>query len=127
MQDRFASRLPALASSRLPLSRAAIDRDYLTRTRDDLFEVLLAQSETRVLTLWKRKALMAGDSLALLTVADLPPETARTAEVLVYLGRTISDADDVPDGTPIVAAVVTDAVADLLDDGPESWGDLRKL
>jgi NAD+ diphosphatase len=127
MEDRFSSRLTALAASQLPLSRAAIDRDYLTRTRDDLFEVLLAQSETRVLTLWKRKALMAGDALALLSVADLPPETASTAEVLVYLGRTISDAVDVPDGTPIVAAVVTDAVADLLDDGPESWGDLRKL
>lgn len=127
MEVRFSSRLTALAASQLPLSRAAIDRDYLTRSRDDLFEVLLAQSETRVLTLWKRTALMAGDGLALLSVADLPPETASTAEVLVYLGRTISDADDVADGTPIVAAVVTDAVADLLDDGPESWGDLRTL
>src|SRR5690554_2764961 len=127
MQDRFSSRLTALAASQLPLSRAAIDRDYLTRTRDDLFEVLLAQSETRLLTLWKRKALMAGEALALLSVAELPPDTATTAEVLVYLGRTISDADDVPEGTPIVAAVVTDAVADLLDDGTESWGDLRKL
>src|SRR5690554_2953072 len=127
MQDRFASRLPALAASQLPLSRAAIDRDYLTRNRVDHFEVLLSQSETRVLPLWKRKALMAGDTLALLSVSDLPAETTRTAEVLVYLGRTIADAPDVVSGTPIVAAVVTDAVADILDDGPESWGDLRKL
>lgn len=127
MQDRFSPRLTALASSRLPLSRAAIDRDHLTRTREDLFEVLLAQSETRVLTLWNRKALMAGDAVALLAVRDLPPDTATTSEVLVYLGRTVADAHDVPEGTPIVAAVVTDAVADLLDDGPESWGDLRAL
>src|SRR5690554_3024366 len=127
MEDRFSSRLTALASSQLPLSRAAIDRDYLTRTRDDLFEVLLSQSETRVLTLWKRKALMAGDTVALLSVRDLPPDAASSAEVLVYLGRTITDSGDLPEGTPVVAAVVTDAVADLLDDGPESWGDLRKL
>jgi NAD+ diphosphatase len=132
MKDRLSSRLSALASSQLPLSRAAIDRDYLTRNRDDLFEVLLAQSETRVLTLWKRKALMAGDALALLSVGELPAEAMSSAEVLVYLGRTISDADGIADGTlpagtPIVAAVVTDAVADLLDDGPESWGDLRKI
>jgi NAD+ diphosphatase len=127
MQDRLPPRLSALATSQLPLSRNELDRDYLSRNRDDLFEVLMAQSETRVLLLWKRKALMTGGSLALLAVSELPPETTREAEVLVYLGRTIRDADDLPEGTPIVAAVVTDAVADLLDDGPESWGDLRKI
>jgi NAD+ diphosphatase len=127
MEDRFPPRLTALAAAQLPLSRHAVDRDYLARSREDLFEVLMAQSETRVLPLWRRKALMAGESLALLPVGELPPETTRTAEVLVYLGRTIADADDVPQGTPVVAAVVTDAVADLLDDGPESWGDLRKI
>jgi NAD+ diphosphatase len=127
MQDRFPPRLPALATAQLPLSRNELDRDYLARGREDLFEVLMAQSETRVLTLWKRKALMNGGSLALLPVADLPADTTRTAEVLVYLGRTISEADGIAEGTPVVAAVVTDAVADLLDDGPESWGDLRKI
>ena len=127
MEDRFPPRLSALATSQLPLSRNELDRDYLARNRADLFEVLMTQSETRVLPLWKRKALMVGGSLALLPVGDLPPETTRTAEVLVYLGRTISDTDDLPEGTPIVAAVVTDAVAGLLDDGPESWGDLRKI
>ncbi|MHA6668960.1 NAD(+) diphosphatase [Homoserinimonas sp. A447] len=127
MEDRFPPRLHALATSQLPLSRNELDRDYLSRSRADLFEVLMAQSETRVLPLWKRKALMAGGSLALLSVGDLPPKTTRTAEVLVYLGRTITDSADLPEGTPIVAAVVTDAVAGLLDDGPESWGDLRKI
>ncbi|MHA6695779.1 NAD(+) diphosphatase [Homoserinimonas sp. A520] len=127
MEDRFPPRLHALATSQLPLSRNELDRDYLSRSRADLFEVLMAQSETRVLPLWKRKALMAGGSLALLSVGDLPPKTTRTAEVLVYLGRTITDSADLPEGTPIVAAVVTDAVAGLLDDGPESWGDLRTI
>jgi NAD+ diphosphatase len=127
MEDRLPPRLSALATSQLPLSRNELDRDYLSRNRDDLFEVLMAQSETRVLPLWKRKALMSGGSLALLSVGDLPPETTRTAEVLVYLGRTITESDDLPEGTPIVAVVVTDAVADFLDNGPESWGDLRKI
>ncbi|MEX1077667.1 MAG: NAD(+) diphosphatase [Homoserinimonas sp.] len=127
MEDRFPPRLTALATTQLPLSRNELDRDYLARGRDDLFEVLMAQSETRVLTLWKRTALMAGDSLALLSVRDLPAAATSSAEVLVYLGRTITDSDDVPGGTPIVAAVVSDAVADLLDDGPESWGDLRRI
>jgi NAD+ diphosphatase len=120
-----------LTLSQLPLARQQLDRDHLSRSRDDLFEVLFAQSETRVLPLFKRAALLSGRgrgaSLALLRVDQLPPETARTAELLVYLGRTIAEADDLPVGTPIVAAVVSDAVADLLDDGPDSWGDLRKI
>ncbi len=131
MHDRTPSRLPALSLSQLPLARHQLDRDYLTRSRDDLFEVLLAQSETRVLPLCKRAALLSGSehgsSLALLRVDELPPEAARTAELLVYLGRTIVDADHLPIGTPIVAAVVSDAVAGILADGPDSWGDLRVI
>lgn len=127
MEDRFPPQLPTLPAARLPLSRHELDRDYLARNRDDLFEVLLSQSETRVLPLWRRKALVTDGSLALLSVADLPPEATRTADVLVYLGRTTADSDDVPSGTPIVTAVVTDVVAEILDDGPGAWGDLRAV
>lgn len=125
MVDRNYSRLPAMSVSQLPLARHQLDRDHTTRSRDDLFEVLLAQSETRVLLLFRGGALLTGSALALLRVSELPPETARTAEMLVYLGRTIIDADDLPEATPIVAMVVTEAVAEVLDAGPGSWGDLR--
>lgn len=125
MEDRFPPPLPALATWQLPLSRSRLDRDYLTRQQDDLFEVLLAQKETRVLPLWKGTALMSQGGLSLLSVRDLPPDAVGTAELMVYLGRTVGDDGDLPDGTPIVAMVVADAVADALDAGPDSWGSLR--
>lgn len=129
MDHPFLSRpqLPALSPAQLPLSRQDVDRDYLARSREDLFEVLLADSTTRVLPLWKSTALMADGSIALLPLGGLPADAIPTAEVLVYLGRTLTDSGDLPAGTPILTAVVTDAVADLLDDGPDSWGNLRAI
>lgn len=111
----------------LPLARHDLDRDYLARSRTDLFEVLFSERSTRVLPLWKNTALLSQGSLALLSVEELPPETLSTAEVVVYLGRTLTATDTEPAGTPIIAAVVTDAAADLLDDGPDSWGNLRAI
>lgn len=121
------SSLTALSAAQLPLSRHDLDRDYLARGREDLFEVLLADSSTRVLPLWKATALMAQGSIALLPVSALPADAIPTAEVLVYLGRTLHGDGSVPAGTPILTAVVTDAVADILDDGPDSWGNLRAI
>ena len=38
-------------TDRLPLARQAVDRDYLTRARPDLYDELLADPATRVLAL----------------------------------------------------------------------------
>ncbi len=59
-------------TSRLPLSRSAIDRDYQARTHEDLFTTLWADPATRLVVLWRGQALLGeGDALALVPVAEL--------------------------------------------------------
>jgi NAD+ diphosphatase len=109
---------------RLPLSRYDLDRDYLLRERENLFDELFADPTTRVLVLMGGQALLAGPT----TLALVKPNVVPDAEVLIYVGRTTVEADDAPAGTPIVAAVITDAGAVLDEFGAEGdWGDLRRL
>ena len=104
---------------RLPLSRYDIDRDYLTRERPDLFTELFADPTTRVLPLLSGSALLrAPTSLAL-----VPPAAIENYDLLVYLGRTTSATDTEPIGTPVVAAVLSDA-GHLAE---SDWGNLRQL
>ncbi|ROQ38427.1 NAD+ diphosphatase [Frondihabitans sp. PhB188] len=107
-------------SAKLPLSRHQIDRDYLARDDEELFARLLGDSATRVLPVWKGRALFRGDdALALLAPADVPA----TAH-FIYLG--LSTADDAPEpvGTPILAAILTDEQAEAVASADE-WGNLR--
>lgn len=110
-------------SARLPLSRAEIDRDHLTRVAG--VEPLLADPATRAVVLHEGRALLAHDE----ALAILP--AAGVAHVLaLYLGRATGDAPDLPAGTPVLALIVDDAQADALrslDGGPATWGDLRRL
>ncbi|WP_166874198.1 NAD(+) diphosphatase [Salinibacterium sp. ZJ450] len=107
-------------SARLPLSHFEIDRDYLARTRDTLFEELWQDPATRVLALWNGTApLDTPTSLRLLPATSVD----RTGE-LVYLGRVTSATATEPVGTPVVATVITDEQAANL--GTE-WGNLRAL
>lgn len=117
------SQLPSL--SRLPLSRHGLDRDYLSRTRPDLFDELAADSATRFLLLWQGKALMAdaADPRLALVGQDAVP----SRELWLYLGRTLADADGEPAGTAIVAAVLDDAAAATVSDDPDRWGNLRTI
>jgi NAD+ diphosphatase len=104
---------------RLPLARFDIDRDYLARENPALFDELFADDSTRVILLMGGTALLtARGALAL-----LPPHAVPDAETLVYLGRTTTSSDDAPVGTPIVAAIVTDAAHYSEAD----WGDLRRI
>jgi NAD+ diphosphatase len=102
---------------RLPLSRFEVDRDYLARERPNLIEELRASPATRVLPVFEGRALLKSDTeLALVPFGELPD-----ADVLVYLGLTTTPTDSEPVGTPIVAALLTEA-------GPlaESvWANLR--
>jgi len=91
--------------ARLPLSRFEVDRDYLTRERENLFDELWLDSATRVLPIFQGTALLSSPTaLALLPVGAIPDAT-----LLVYLGRSTSTTSPEPVGTPIVAALLEDA------------------
>jgi NAD+ diphosphatase len=115
--------LPRQFSSRLPLSRSQIDRDHLRRTRG--LDELLADAATRAIVLHEGKALLAGaDELAVLPSASVPHTSA------LYLGRSLTDAPDLPEGSAVVALLVDDAeAAELAGPAPaeSAWGDLRRL
>jgi len=104
---------------RLPLSRYDIDRDYLTRERPDLFTELFADPTTRVLPLLSGSALLKNPT----SLALVPPAAIENYDLLVYLGRTTSATDTEPIGTPVVAAVLSDA-GHLAE---SDWGNLRQL
>ena len=114
----------------LPLSRHAVDRDNDARAQPDLFERLWADAGTRVLPLWRGKALL--DTAA--TAHDLPrllllaPAglTIDPASVLrVYLGLSL-DADAAePVGTPLVAVPLDDEQAAALESDESRWVSLR--
>ncbi|HEY8590360.1 MAG TPA: NAD(+) diphosphatase [Naasia sp.] len=113
--------MPGSLTSQLALSRSALDRDSLGRTRPGLLDHLRADPSTRALPLSRGHALLArrtGDAQPRL---ELLPLAALDASLVVYLGRTL------PDGVPVVAAVLPDAVADAVEPDRERWGDLRRL
>lgn len=112
-------------SARLPLARAALDRDHLGRA--DGIDALLDDARTRAIVLHEGRALLSTPT----SLAILPPSIVPQAALAVYLGRTIEPAPDLPEGTPIVALAV-DSVEGFenLDDiptGPAQWGDLRRI
>ncbi|WP_213813850.1 NAD(+) diphosphatase [Glaciihabitans sp. dw_435] len=105
--------------ARLPLSRYEVDRDYLARDNDNLFDDLWLDPTTRVLPIYQGTALLSSPtSLALLPVGAVPD-----SELLVYLGRSTSTTSPEPVGTPIVAAVLSDA-GHLAE---SDWASLRTL
>jgi NAD+ diphosphatase len=105
--------------SRLPLSRFEMDRDYLTRERENLFDELWADPATRILPIFEGSALLAGPT----TLALLPPEAIANEGLRIYLGRSTATTSPEPVGTPIVAVLLEDAghLAEA------EWGNLRRL
>ncbi|MCU1417083.1 MAG: diphosphatase [Schumannella sp.] len=86
---------------------------------------MLADPAARAIVLNGQKALLAGpDMLAVLPAASVDHRDA------LYLGRSLTDADDLPVGAPVLALLVDDAQAAALS-GPapatDAWGDLRRL
>ena len=133
------SRIPLSA---LPLSRHAIDRDHVSRSRPALFDELWAEAGTRVLALWKGRALLTAESVEAATPAAdgwgasgagpaelelLPVERVSAALVRVYLGRTLTATADQPVGAAVVLEVLTDAAAVELEPDESRWGNLRTL
>jgi NAD+ diphosphatase len=126
----------------LPLSRHAVDRDHVSRSRPALFDELWGEQGTRVLALWKGLALLTSESVeAARPAADgwgssapgtaelylLPVERVTSALVRVYLGRTLVATDREPAGTAVVLEVLTDAAAAELEPDEARWGNLRTV
>ena len=92
-KDWHSMSLPPLSNPRageLPLSRYALDRDYLARARPSLFEDLAADPATRFLLLWHGKGLLAdeeGTRLALLEVDAVPPSGTVAVPGALRLGH----------------------------------------
>lgn len=126
----------------LPLSRHAVDRDHVSRSRPALFDELWEEPSTRVLALWKGRALLTEQSVAAATPAAdgwgasgagaaaldlLPVERVTSALVRVYLGRTLVATEAEPAGTAVVLEVLTDAAAQELEPDEDRWGNLRTV
>jgi NAD+ diphosphatase len=105
-------------ASRLPLSRTALDRDHLSRSRE-IVEIL-AEGGARVLVISRGSALLASPR----RLALLPPEAVTDPRHAVYLGRAREDFEDLPVGAPVVVYVLDDDAAAAISG---DWGDLRVL
>lgn len=133
---------PALPLAALPLSRHATDRDHAARSRPALFDELWQEPTTRVLPLWKGRALLTEESVEAATPAAdgwsspdagpaaldlLPVERVTSALIRVYLGRTLVATASEPVGTGVVLEVLTDAAAQELEPDESRWGNLRTV
>lgn len=111
-------------SSRLPLSRGAIDRDHTARDRP--LDELLAEPTSRLVVVHGQRVLLADGS----HLARLDPTVASVWSVAMVLGRDRALGE--PDGEragAVVAVVVDDATAAGLPEavGPDaSWASLRE-
>ncbi len=106
--------------SLLPLSRHGLDRDYLTRTRPQLFEELWADESTRVLVLTHGTALLADDGGLLL----VPPSRVPVSDLQLYLGKGLAEPAS---GVSIAAVVLGDDEAKALEPDRAKWGNLRAV
>ena len=109
-----------------PLARWELDRDYLSRSRPELFDELWSTESTRVLVLHQGKALVRkGPSSPELSL--LPVEKVPAANLRVYLGKTTIETALEPKGSAIVLAVVNDNSAMSIEADPTLWQSLRTL
>jgi NAD+ diphosphatase len=107
-------------ASRLPLSRSQIDRDHLGRAGG--VGAVLAEESARAIVLHDGKALLSGpDALAVVPAASVEHRDA------LYLGRSLTDAPDLPLTAPVLALLIDDEHAAVIDEGGAEWGDLRRL
>ncbi|TFD86836.1 NAD(+) diphosphatase [Cryobacterium serini] len=119
-------------TTRLPLSRHAVDRDHLSRSIPGLFDQLWADSATRVLPVWHGKILLApNDSTSAVHLALLPPARVAVSRqnpgLRVYLGRSLPTDLPEPTGTRIVAAQLDDDAAARLEPDESRWVNLRTV
>ncbi len=114
---------------RTTLSRSAVDRDYLTRARPELFRELRGEPGTKFLPIWDGRALCVPDvalTLRLFDASDVPDGDPQLVRAEFYLGRSISLTSREPVGTPIIAVELGDEAAHALAPD-EEWLGIRDL
>lgn len=122
-------------SAALPLSRTAVDRDYLTRSRAGVLDELLADSATRLIVLSKGRALLADDpdiGAGSASAEKAPPrldligaaDFRAASQLSMYMGRILEGEHS---GSALVAVVVDDEGRDAVSDDDARWGDLREI
>ena len=111
----------------LPLARTSIDRDYLTRYREDLFDVLSVDPNSRVLAMNEGRVLLhETDEGPLPLLRLLVPSQIPNAKLRVYLGKTTELNSDLPAGTMVYLADLSEAVAAEVEPDANRWHHLRK-
>ena len=100
----------------LPLAKIALDRDYLSRIRPNLFEELWANPTTRVLQMWRGKVLLNQDG----SLKFLPPSEVKSTDLLVYLGKVLGSME------PVALAVLPESPFESTVYTEEDWHHLRK-
>ncbi|CAD6001583.1 NAD(+) diphosphatase [Agreia sp. COWG] len=113
--------------SQLPLSRQEIDRDHETRSRAGLFDELWADPTTRLLPLWRGRALAAETFSERPALAFVPTSAVHSHELWVYLGISLSRTSPEPVGTRLVLVVVDDDEAERLEPDEARWLNLREV
>lgn len=104
---------------RLALSRAKLDRDADSRAIPGLLDSLWERPDTRVVATWRGEVLVrAGNGLAL---NYLHPAEITRPQMLIYLGKSIADDEDLPENAALLAAVLTDDEARALQSDPAQW------
>lgn len=113
----------------MSLARSAVDRDYLTRVRPDLFGELRREPGTRYLPIWHGRALCVREPhvrLRLLTASDLAGIDDGNLRAEFYLGKSISPTSRESVGTAIVAVELADEAAGALA-AEEEWLGIRDV
>jgi NAD+ diphosphatase len=110
----------------LPMARSALDRDYLSRLNENLFQELNSKQQTRILPIFNGKVLLTGSAtdvnpeLRLLETEHVPDEA-----YVAYLGKAIGNFE-LDAGSAVILAVLNQEIADQIEPDPENWHQLRK-
>ena len=115
----------------LPFAVSNLDRDYLMRDDAELFDLLWQNPLTRVLVLHEGKTLLHENQVS--GVAGVSPELrlmtveqVTSAQLRVYLGKTLVESTFEPVESPIVLAVLSKNSAELVEPDPSRWHQLKR-
>ena len=111
----------------LPLARHAIDRDYLSRTNQDLFIELWSNPATRILPMHRGKVLLhSHDNADVAQLKLFSIDAVSVIDIRVYLGKTLDSESLEPASTPVVLAIIGEAEAKKLESDDSAWHNLRR-
>jgi NAD+ diphosphatase len=100
----------------LPLAEVALDRDYLSRSRENIFEELWRNPRTLVLPMFEQQILLNSG----VAIKFLSPEQVPLLGTPVYLGKTLTD------GAPVVLLISDSEQAQEIEADESEWHLLRR-